>query len=93
MDEKRLKEAIDEPEKPIGEEIKFTLMMCRKSITFGTWIPYTDSCRRRVLQESYFKIKCCLTTNSEFVNFNLSEVNMINILIKFDPAFWLGCPL
>ena len=36
MDKKRWKEAIDEPEKLIGEELRFTLTKGKKSISFGT---------------------------------------------------------
>lgn len=36
MDKKRLKEAIDEPEKLIGEEIKYTLKKGKKTFTFDT---------------------------------------------------------
>lgn len=36
MDKKRWQEAINEPEKLIGEEMKFTLKKGKKSFTFGT---------------------------------------------------------
>jgi hypothetical protein len=36
MDKERWKEAIDEPEKLVGEELRFTLKKGKKSFSFGT---------------------------------------------------------
>lgn len=36
MDKKRLKEAIDNPEKLVGKELRFTLKKGKKSFSFGT---------------------------------------------------------